>query len=90
MQNSLGLFQRKPKACFFAVTFVRLTALENPSHLLRGASRRLRVSVSHAQIQATISVSAPRPWATVSSSPGMGDNKFVRLAKSVSAGGVLS
>lgn len=53
--NLLGLLQRNPKLCLFAVAFVGLTDLENLSHLRCGASRSLGVSVSHTQIQATIS-----------------------------------
>lgn len=53
--NLLGLLQRNPKLCLFAVAFVGLTDLENLSHLRCGASRSLGASVSHTQIQATIS-----------------------------------
>lgn len=41
--NLLGLLQRNPKLCLFAVAFVGLTDLENLSHLRCGASRSLGV-----------------------------------------------
>lgn len=74
--NLLGLLQRNPKLCLFAVAFVGLTDLENLSHLRCGASRSLGVSVSHTQIQATIS--GPRRH-----------RDLVQVTKSVSAGGPL-